>query len=458
MIDCKIMLPAFYMTKVIETSYGKVSGISCNGCLQYLGIPYAKAPVGDLAFRHPKDPDSWDDVKSADKGGRNAVQGYSSRHFISYTGQDCLYMNICVPEGASSGLPVLVWIHGGSYATGGTGRISEQSDAMVYDLTRFAFETGCILVDFNYRLNLYGFMNLNSMSSRFDMNCGLFDQIKALEFIQKNISAFGGDPGNVTLFGQSSGGACILALMTMPEAEPLFSKAIVQSACVDSFWNPEQSEKLAKTYLRMLGISRKTPEKILSADPKRVYKANRDLKIRVRAKGEVTCVFSPVVDGVTLKGYPGKLVTASKKPMLIGTVLHEADLFTKGLPSFFLPYAPTLFKLKTKWGKNLRRRLSDDLTYKVYKKPVLDIASSYSGDLWLYDYQYVKCRHADEVPVLFGSKTEPDREARSPSKTSLEPEADALGVILRRAWSDFAHNGNPGWGMYKDSRDIHIFK
>ena len=447
------------MEQIIETTYGKVSGITKNGCREYLGIPYAKAPVSDLAFRHPEDPEPWGGILKADKGSRNSIQGYSSRHYISYTGQDCLYLNICVPGEDAKDLPVLVWIHGGSYATGGTGRINEQSDDMVYDLTRFANETGAILVDFNYRLNLYGFMDLNSLSDRFDANCGLFDQIKALQFIKNNIAAFGGDPENITLFGQSSGAACILALMTMPEAEPLFAKSIIQSACVDSFWTPEQGRKITKMYLRMMGISRKTPEKILSADPVKVYRSNRKIKIRVRAGGEVTCVFSPVIDGKTLKDFPGKLVTGSVKPMLIGTCLREADLFTKGLPTILLPYAPRLFKLRTKWGKNLRRRLSDDLTYKVYKKPVLDIASSYNGNVWLYDYQYAKaCRHADEVPVLFGSKTEPGRDARSPENNALAPDADALGITLRKIWGDFARKGEPGWGMYKDSREIHIFK
>ncbi|MBO4450661.1 MAG: carboxylesterase/lipase family protein [Clostridiales bacterium] len=447
------------MEQIIETTYGKVSGITKNGCREYLGIPYAKAPVSDLAFRHPEDPDKWDGVLKADKGGRNAIQGYSSRHYISYTGQDCLYMNICVPEGEEKVRPVLVWIHGGSYATGGTGRINESSDDMVYDLTRFAKETDAVLVDFNYRLNLYGFMNLNHLSDRFDVNCGLFDQIKALEFIKNNISAFGGDPDNITLFGQSSGAACILALMTMPEAKPLFAKSIVQSACVDSFWTPEQSRKITGMYMRMLGISKKTPEKILTADPVKVYRANRKIKIRVRAGGEVTCVFSPVLDGKTVKDYPGRLVVSSDKPMLIGTCLHEANLFTDKFPTFLLPYAPRLFKLKTKWGKNLRQRLANDLTEKVYKRPVEDIASSYAGNVWLYDYQYAKaCRHADEVPVLFGSKTEPGRDARSPENNKLEPDADALGITLRKVWGDFAHKGEPGWGMYKDSREIHIFK
>ena len=162
------------MARIVETAYGKISGISVNGCSEYLGIPYAKAPISDLAFRHPEDPEPWDGLLKAEKGGRNSIQGYSSRHYISYTGQDCLYMNICVPDDAGTDLPVLVWIHGGSYATGGTGRINEQSDNMVYDLTRFARETDAILVDFNYRLNLYGFMNLNCLSPRFDMNCGLY--------------------------------------------------------------------------------------------------------------------------------------------------------------------------------------------------------------------------------------------------------------------------------------------
>lgn len=447
------------MEKVIETTYGKISGIPRNGCCEYLGIPYAKAPVGDLSFRHPKDPAPWDGVLDCSRGGRNSVQGYSSRHLISFTGQDCLYMNICVPDGEKTGLPVLVWIHGGSYATGGTGRISENSDNMVYDLTRFAKETGCILVDFNYRLNLYGFLNLNFLSDRFDMNCGLYDQVKALGFIKDNISAFGGDPGNVTLFGQSSGAACILALMTIPEAEPLFAKAIVQSACIDSFWTPEQSMELTKEYLGLLGISTDRPEDVLSIDAAKVCKANRKIKIRRRMKGEVTCVFSPVIDGMTIRDFPSEAVRSSSKPMLTGTLMHEADLFTDGLPDFFLPFAPRLFKLDTPQGKNMRRRLSDDLTQKIYRKPMFDIASSYNGNIWIYEYDYEKhCRHAEEVAVLFGSRTEPDSRSGVPSDSRLEPDAEALGIKLRSVWGKFARYGNPGWGMYKDSREIHIFK
>lgn len=447
------------MAKVIETSYGKISGISVNGCREYLGIPYAKAPVGDLAFRHPHDPEAWDGILEATRGGRNSIQGYSSRHYISYTGEDCLNMNICIPEGEETNLPVLVWIHGGSYATGGTGRITEQSDNMVYDLTRFAKETGAILVDFNYRLNLYGFLNLNYLSDRFDMNCGLYDQIKALEFVKKNISAFGGNPDNITLFGQSSGAACILALMTIPEAEPLFDKVIVQSACVDSFWTVEESQTLTSEYLAMLGVSKDRPEDILTIDPAKVYKANRKIKIKRRMKGEVTCVFSPVIDGKTIKDFPANLVASSDKPMLTGTVMREADLFTDGLPTFFLPFAPGLFKLDTPRGKDLRRRLSDDLTQRIYRKPLFDIASSYSGNIWIYEYDYAKrCRHAEEVPVLFGSRTEPDRKAGTPEDAALEPDADALGKTMRSVWGRFARTGKPGWGMYKDSREIHIFK
>jgi para-nitrobenzyl esterase len=368
-------------------------------------------------------------------------------------------MNICVPEGEETNLPVLVWIHGGSYATGGTGRITEQSDNMVYDLTRFAKETGAILVDFNYRLNLYGFLNLNYLSDRFDMNCGLYDQIKALEFVKKNISAFGGDPDNITLFGQSSGAACILALMTIPEAEPLFDKVIVQSACVDSFWTVEESQTLTSEYLAMLGVSKDRPEDILTIDPAKVYKANRKIKIKRRMKGEVTCVFSPVIDGKTIKDFPANLVASSDKPMLTGTVMREADLFTDGLPTFFLPFAPGLFKLDTPRGKDLRRRLSDDLTQRIYRKPLFDIASSYSGNIWIYEYDYAKrCRHAEEVPVLFGSRTEPDRKAGTPEDAALEPDADALGKTMRSVWGRFARTGKPGWGMYKDSREIHIFK
>ena len=139
--------------------------------------------------------------------------------------------------------------------------------------------------------------------------------------------------------------------------------------------------------------------------------------------------------------------------------MHEADLFTDGLPGFFIPFAPKLFKLDTPRGKNMRRRLSDDLTQRIYRKPMFDIASSYNGNIWIYEYDYEKhCRHAEEVAVLFGSKTEPDRQSSIPSDSKLEPDAEALGVKMRSVWGRFASFGNPGWGMYKDSREIYIFK
>ena len=90
--------------------------------------------------------------------------------------------------------------------------------------------------------------------------------------------------------------------------------------------------------------------------------------------------------------------------------------------------------------------------------PFAAALSEYSGDVWIYDYQFRKCRHADDVPVLFGSKTEPGRDSNSPADTTLEPDADALGVTMRSVWGRFAKSGSPGWEMYKDSRDIHIFK
>ncbi len=214
---------------VVETAFGKIRGEQRSGCCRYFGIPFAKPPVGDLAFKAPVDPDPWTDVKNAVTLSKNPLQARRNYNPRAY-GQDCLYLNVWVPQhGDDEKLPVMVWIFGGSYATGGVGRDASNPKTTLYDMERFCVETRTIVVTINYRLNLYGFLNLSFLNSEFQTNIGILDQMKALEWVSKNIKGFGGDPDNVTIFGQSAGGACVMALMSIPEARAYFQRGIAQT-------------------------------------------------------------------------------------------------------------------------------------------------------------------------------------------------------------------------------------
>ena len=267
------MCPVAREVNMVKTKYGMVEGFRKDGCRVYLGIPFAKPPVGPLMFRHPAEPEPWEGVLKADRGGRNPVQvqGAFSRGNNSL---DCLYLNVFVPEeDADTARPVMVWVYGGAYSRGGAGAPKEGNTEIAYDFCRFARETRTVVVTFNYRLNLYGFLNLACLSRRFDRNNGLFDQIQALKFVRENIAAFGGDAGNVTVFGQSAGGACILALMSMPETEGLFHKAIVQSACIDHFFTEEESRARTKLYLKHMRIRHLS--ELFEVSAERVMAVNR---------------------------------------------------------------------------------------------------------------------------------------------------------------------------------------
>ncbi len=442
--------------RTVATEYGLVRGIVRDGCEEYLGIPYAQPPVGELAFKHPVPPEPWDGVKDAVKGSINPVQG-KGRSTILFDGRDCLYMNIFVPQDIAPDAPVMVWFYGGSYANGGVGRFREDGDELSYDMALFAKETKTVCVNFNYRLNLEGFFNLHFLDKNFDQNNGLFDQIMALKFVRNNIHRFGGNADNVTVFGQSAGAACMLALMGDPETSDLFDKAIVQSACVDSFWTEKQSQRLTKKYLGFLGVGTTPSElaRLKDIDIALVHEANAKLRQLVLREGNSNCCFSPTIDGVTIKGAPGELAKSFDKPLLIGTTSQEGDLFVKNIPDLLMPLAAYWFKFKFRPGKGAHRYMADDFTAKFYREPARDIARHLKGSSWVYEYRYqtpdmikrqAGCCHACELPVLFG---------RSNDYISIDdPVSRRVGEKMREIWGEFAHNGSLSWKMFKDEEVV----
>ncbi|MBE6123298.1 MAG: carboxylesterase family protein [Erysipelotrichaceae bacterium] len=438
---------------IIQTEYGAVEGIRRNGCDVYLGIPFAHAPVGEFSFRHPVPPELWNTVLQADHGRANPIQARGG----FYTGNnstDCLYMNIFVPQHAEGKLPVMVWIYGGSYAQGGTGALTEGSEEVQYDLSRFAEETACIAVSFNYRLNAYGFLHFHDLNRNFDANNGLYDQIAALGFVKRNISSFGGDPDNITVFGQSAGGACILALMTMHEAEGLFQKAIVQSACIEHFFTAGQARKNTHVWMKYAGIG--SPEEIFRLNEAEICRANERYSSWLLRKGDIRCAFSPVIDGITLKEDVKQAVTASEVKLLIGSVSEEANLFLSAIPSFLLPAITKHIGLSVPRGKgSCKKRACDALTDHIYARPMKEILQEYRGQAWRYEYRHVLpgsktgCFHASELPVLFDM----NMMGYSPDESSGK-----TGKHMRRIWGRFAYEGKPGWEEYRTGQETYIIE
>ena len=236
-----------------ETQSGHLQGAWANeqeGIQVFRGVPFAQPPVGDLRWRPPVPVEPWEDVKSAERFGPACYQAFSEDAFVWSRGQferseDCLYLNIWAKAETAAPLPVMVWFHGGAH-TGGFAHVE------LFDGTALA-RKDVLLVTVNYRLGPWGFLAHPALSAESDQdssgNYGLLDKIAALQWVQDNIEAFGGDASNVTIFGQSAGSMSVCALMASPLAEGLFHKAIGQSAACFNRYTRDPSGELSLIHI-----------------------------------------------------------------------------------------------------------------------------------------------------------------------------------------------------------------
>ena len=427
------------LAPIIHTEYGDIQGAASSLCYRYLGFPYAKPPLGDLRFRHPEKPEPWKGVLPCVEPRDNPLQGANKFHLTERISPDCLYLNVYVPKSAKGKLPVMVWIHGGTYETGGVGASPKIPSGVNYDMDIYSSDTETIVVTLAYRLNLEGFMNLHCLSDRFDLNNGLYDLKMGLEFIHDNIASFGGDPDNVTVFGESAGGALTLALLSSDLTCHLFQKAIVQSACVDHFWTLKQSEKLGRKFFKKTHL--KKPEDIINAPWEDLQKVMGKLAFDLQGKGELISLFSPIIDGEFLKEAPREAVKRRTHALMIGTVTHEGDLFVKDLPPILLFLMTVVTPVRAKKGaKRYRHRVSDGLTDYIFRLPAEDIALNYGGASHMFELdnqtpemRALGCRsfHCADLMPLFHLTFEYGK--------ADDPNVYAVGKMMRRIWGDFAY-------------------
>ena len=254
-------------TSVISTEYGKIQGTVEDTVACYKGIPYAAPPVGELRWMPPVPAKPWDGIRSTKVYAEEAAQNAELGVFASPGGsEDCLYLNVFVPEEAAARgkpLPVFFWIHGGGLFVG---------SANDYNPLPLAQIGEAVVVTVNYRLGAFGFFAHPAIDAENHAiaNYGLMDQIAALEWVKKNIANFGGDPENVTIAGESSGGQSVLALMTSPRAEGLFQSAIAMSGCTVTLhsdftsYTKEQAEKIGIALAEKAGLKNATADELRS--------------------------------------------------------------------------------------------------------------------------------------------------------------------------------------------------
>ncbi|MDQ0194502.1 carboxylesterase/lipase family protein [Paenibacillus wynnii] len=454
---------------IVNTQYGKIKGTQANGINIWRGIPYATPPIGALRFHAPQPPKPWSLVRDAVEFGPVSHQPADNRG-TRFGGtqpvhsEDCLYLNVWSPVASEEALPVMVWIHGGTFVTG-------SGSQPMFEGTPLASRGNVIVVSINYRLGPFGFLHLSPWGDGFASNQGLLDQIAALEWVQHNIAAFGGDPERVTVFGESAGSMSIAALLAMPAAKSLFSGAIMQSGTSQTL-QPNHAEEITAALLTELGISPKgdfsllttlSAEKIMEAAERMTMKLSGD---------SLSMFFQPVIEKNTLPEDPAKAVTngsAKGIPLLIGTNRDEGNLFFRE-GSDSADFEQSLRALEMLMGVGNLSEIAgyypaswegqaDILTDLYFWRSSVSFAEAQRAHapVWMYRFDWsvpghpllYKAVHGAEIVFAFNNLFLL-RHLGLEVTTSMKRLAD----IMQGAWIAFAHRKNPEtpevpWPQYR---------
>lgn len=316
-------------------STGVVEGFARDGVRRWRSIPYARPPVRALRFRAPQPPEPWSGVRHC-HGFTNCAPQEKSYTLLGPgrfqpTGEDCLTLNVTAPRDTAAGdLPVMVFIHGGGYIMG-------SSATPIYDGAALA-RRGCIYVSVNYRLGALGCLDLSSLSTsevRLDSNLYLRDLVLALRWVRENIAVFGGDPDNVTIFGESAGAHAVATLLAVPEAEGLFARAIAESPAAGLVRDTEIAAEFAVRFAALLGVRpsdaaqallRVSPAELLAAQDRLIADGNRDM-LGAFPIGPVSGDDLLPVDPLEAM----RQGTAHRVPLIVGSNADEGRLFTRFL-------------------------------------------------------------------------------------------------------------------------------
>jgi carboxylesterase type B len=483
------------MAAVVTTVHGQVRGRDTEGVHAFLGVPYAAPPFGANRLRPPQPAPSWSGVRDATELGPEPPQVAPPRTGGPSSGasedwgeiddafakveraasvEECLNLNVWTPDPSAAGLPVMVWIQGGMF---------EISSTAAYDGSRFARD-GVVCVVINWRPGAEGFLFLDDGIA----NVGLLDQVAALEWVRANIAAFGGDPGNVTVFGESAGAMSIGMLLAMPRAEGLFRRAILQSGAAQHTVPAADARRIGALLATKLGVPADR-DAIAAVSLERFLGAQAELKAELLADPDpdrwglpvvaTNMPWQPVIDGVVLPAPPIERIaagSAASVDVLVGTNTDDWRLWSvvsgvigrmteeiltgpiatygaQSLAAYGLPVEQALAAYRARYPDatpgDVFATVQTDWWMRI---PAIRLAEAHAGaaaGTWMYEFAWpspgLGAVHALEIPFVFDTLS-PDVPLFGPMLGPNPPHA--LAATMHAAWISFASDGDPGWRKY----------
>ncbi|MGO2746251.1 carboxylesterase/lipase family protein [Microbacterium sp.] len=441
---------------------GSIRGTAEDGIHRFLGIPYADSPFGDLRFREPRPPKTWDGVRDATAFGPTAPQlPYSGAigellGTVRIDGDEILTVNVWTPQDARDA-PVVLWIHGGALERGAAA-------LSTYDGTAFA-RAGIVFVSINYRLGSEGFSVLDDAPR----NLGLQDAAAALEWVHREIGAFGGSPARITLMGESAGGSLVAALLARDDTRAFISRAIIQSGPLQA-QPPEKASRVTAQLAKRLGVT-PTRDSFTAITPDDLLQARRAQSAGASPLGGAPG-FQLTIDPDSLPRSPHEVLPTIDTPLLIGTNTDEYRLWfpPKALAAIRplkLFVAGLVLRIPRRAIRAYRAEWSDASTGEIFgqlatdvllRAPATRVARVRPDSTYVYEFAWqspvrdLRAAHAMELGFVFDRPADPDSVRMAGSAPPR-----ALCVEMNQAWARFITTGDPGWEPFGVERRTRLF-
>ncbi|MFI5158203.1 MAG: carboxylesterase/lipase family protein [Sphingobacteriales bacterium] len=465
LIICTVCKVSAQNNTVVKTDRGYIHGIIENKILVFKGIPYAAPPLGSLRFMPPVEHSFWADTLSATKFGSVATQTSGKKIIGS---EDCLSLNIYTPKADNHKRAVVVWVHGGSMTSGSGKGMNGHA---------FADKDDIVTVTINYRLGAFGFLYLGDVNKRYaeSGNCGVLDVIAALKWINKNISAFGGDPKRVTIMGESAGAKLISAVLVSPMSKGLFGQYIAESGSVQCIRDTITAKNERLRMLNRMGLGAHDAKKLLTMPADSIMKIQGIVCEGIGGNS----FFGPVYDGKVIKQDGYKYAASTNLPKikaLIGTNEYEGALFFNPnedldkdngayLKSLFggdypMVYAKYHQQLKTDSPYAAGVKVLTQYMYQMHSYRFAKVLAQNNIPVWMYRFKFddgkpFGAKHAWELQYIWNTRD---------INTITDSAKKQLTINMHGAWVAFIKTGNPNisslpqWPKYNNvNRQIMVF-